>query len=299
MSRSAIYDAVLGALTLRQCRAANVTSNGRVIQSLRSDGQLGNLYGGPKDVRASWESEDVGGVAVAVAAADPFKIAVSAGTISIPWQKRADLGTFATGSNHYAVTGANGLIVPTEFRCEGDGNATVALEAAFKSTNGVAVPVSESATAALASSQVNAVYALGPIVITVGGVPYTFSDVAGLTVRTGVTMRPLFHAGQTYARQIVIQPPWVPVMEIRCYELGALLGSVGGWAAVDAVEAFLRKRDPLGTFVADNVAEHLKFSFADAIGDASIAGQGGDGDAMVTHAVTGLDLTIAANVAIA
>jgi len=298
MSRHSLYDAILGSgLTLRQIRNANLTANGQVINGVLSDGTLGDVIGGRKDLRATFESDDVATVC-GVANIGTAGIAVASGTITIPMRKRANLGTFASGANHYAVSGANGLIVPTQFAVSDTGPATVGLEAIFTSTDGETAPVSELTAQSLGTSQFAALYGLGPIVVTTTGpVNLVLDRPGGFTVRPGITTRPEFARGKNYAEEAFIIPPLLPVIEITCYDLETITAALGGWHAVTALTCYMRKRSPTG-FVADSTAEHIKFSFADAVADSSIAASGPGQDGMKTYTFYGEALTITPSSAI-
>lgn len=297
MSRHVLYDATLGALALKQVRNANLTSNGQVINAVTSAGVLADIMGGRKDLRATFESDDVGSVA-AVANIATAGLAVSGGTIAIPFLARSNLSTFAAGASHYAVSGTNGLIVPTQFAVQDTGPATVGLECVFVSTDGETAPVSELGSQTLAASSFVGLYGMGPVVVTTAGPVNTVLDrPSGFTVRPGITMRPEFARGKNYAEEAFIVPPVVPVIEVTCYDLDSLLGSLGGWGAILGLTCYLRKRSQTG-FVADASLAHIKFSFADGITDVGISGSGGGADALKTYTFYGEALTIAAGVAI-
>lgn len=272
MSTFTTYDAVLGSTTLRQVQNVNVTSNGQVVNGTMSSGLLGQLFGGQKDVRAAITTQDVG----AVAASPMFN--VSAGTITIPAIKRADMATFSSGSDHYALSGTKGMVVANSFSASDTGAATAEVEVIFLSTDGATAPVSESATASLAAEAFAGLYSLGPV--SING---TLVDCArSMNISTGVRIEPEFCNGNNYAITAFNKPPITPSITVEGPGLGQFLGAIGGWTTGTALVGYLRKRTTAG-FVADNVAEHIKFSFADGILDAGwTAANGGDASKSVT-----------------
>lgn len=272
MSTFTTYDAVLGSTTLRQVQNVNVTSNGQVVNGTMSSGLLGQLFGGQKDIRAAITTQDVG----AVAASPMFS--VSAGTITIPAIKRADMATFSSGSDHYALSGTKGMIVANSFSASDTGAATAEVEVIFLSTDGATAPVTESSAASLAAEAFAGLYSLGPVTIN-----STLVDCArSMNVSTGVRIEPEFCNGNNYAITAFNKPPITPSITVEGPGLGQFLGAIGGWTAGSSLVGYFRKRTTAG-FVADNVAEHVKFSFADGILDAGwTAANGGDASKSVT-----------------
>lgn len=272
MSTFTTYDAVLGSTTLRQVQNVNVTSNGQVVNGTMSSGLLGQLFGGQKDIRAAITTQDVG----AVAASPMFN--VSAGTITIPAIKRADMATFSSGSDHYALSGTKGMVVANSFSASDTGAATAEVEVIFLSTDGATAPVSESSAASLAAEAFAGLYSLGPVSIN-----STLVDCArSMNISTGVRIEPEFCNGNNYAITAFNKPPITPSISIEGPGLGQFLGAIGGWTTGTALVGYLRKRTTAG-FVADNVAEHIKFSFADGILDAGwTAANGGDASKSIT-----------------
>jgi hypothetical protein len=294
LSRHVLYDAILGSYTARQVRNVQITSNGQVIHGLTSDGTLAELFGGRKDIRVSLDTEDVAGVIGAAADIETAGLPISAGTITIPFEKRSHLSTFASGSNHYALTGANGLVIPTSFQADGAGNASASLELITFSTNGTTAPLAEATSQALGSTAFNALYALGPVVLN----GTTLTRVAGVVIRTGLVAAPEWNSAETYPREVFIRPPILPTIEIRCYDVEEITGALGGWLAGTSLVVYFRKRAAGGTFVADLTAQHLKFSFADGIVDAGLGGSGVGDDATKTYIFHGELLTAVGSQAI-
>lgn len=283
-----IYDAILGSLTLRQVTDASVMGDGEVMNALLSNGTLAELFAGRKDVRARFTTEDVAGVC-GVADIATKGLAISSGTITIPLQKRANFGTFEAGSTHYALTGANALVIPQSFSASENGNATAALDVIFASTDGTTAPVTESSTAALGSTQHSSLYSLGPV--SINGTPIDCP--VNLTINTGITVRQQYCKGNIFPVEIYLTPPITPSIEISGPGVHQLLGSVGGWVAGTALVAYFRKRSTTG-FVADGVAEHIKFSFADGLIRSSVSGsQGQDASKSITFFGESLVVTAA------
>lgn len=291
MSRHSIYDATLGSLTLKQVRGTQLTANGQPINGVTSDGVLSEIFGGRKDLRSTFETDDVDGVA-AVANFVTQGLAVTSGTILVPFQARQNKATFAAGESHYAVSGANGLIIPTGFSVADQGSATASLEAIFLSSDGNTAPVSELTAQSLSASSFNAMYGLGPVIITTSGpTDLVLTRPGGFSVRPGITTRVEFNGGRNYAEEVFIILPIVPTIEVTCYDLADFVGAIGGWNAITGLNCYFRKRAVAG-FVADGTSEHIKFSFADGLADAGISVSGPGQDGMKTYTFYGKALTV-------
>lgn len=286
-----IYDAILGSLTLRQVTDAAVMGDGEVMNALLSNGTLAEILAGRKDVRARFSTLDVASVCGVVDIATKG-LAIQAGTITIPYQKRENFSTFASGSTHYALTGANALVVPTSFSASENGNATASLDVIFASTDGTTAPVTESSAAALGSTSHSSLYSLGPV--SINGT--ALDCPVNLTINTGITTRQQYCKGNIYPVEIYLTPPITPSIEISGPGLDQVLGALGGWVAGTSLVAYFRKRAPTG-FVADATAEHIKFSFADGLIRSSVSGSQGQ-DASKSISFFGESLVVTANSAI-
>lgn len=264
MTSVAVYDAVLGALTLRQVFSGEFDDQPTAIRGRFSGSpDASQIFGGQATPIARFQSADVGGVITGLSVT--AGLAVSAGTIQIPFQKRANLGVFAAGSSHMRVNGTDGLVIPTQFSAAiGDEAATVALECWFQSTDGLTVPATGSTAQALAAQAFNAMWALGPVKINIGGGLVEIDDVASVTVTTGINVLPEFKNGTNYPYRHYINLR-SPTIEVRFRDYDDVIANT--YAALTAIEVYFRKRAAVG-FVADTGVgneQHIKLSFADGL----------------------------------
>lgn len=257
----AIYDSTLGSLTLRQCTAAGFNLNGEPVEGTFS-GQLdvAEYFGGQCDLRATFETEDIAAVA-AVSNILTAGLSVSSGTITVPWQKRQALGTFASGSSHLSLSSANGLIIPNRIELPNGGNATVGLEVIFVSADGTTVPVAVNTSQALSSQAFNALYTLGPVVVN----GTTIDEDVGVTITPGLTVETKHYNGVNFLLgngvKIVRRRPMI---EIRSEDLAVLSSLGAAWGVGSSIVVYARKRSG-ASFVADGTAQHVKITGADGL----------------------------------
>jgi hypothetical protein len=253
-----LYDAVLGALALKQVTNVDFSANGEPLEGIVSGGiDVAEYFGGPADFRASFDTEDLASVA-AVSNIATAGLAVASGTITIPWQKRADLSTFASGSNHYTLSGTNALIVPSRFDLPAQDNASASLECVFVSSDGDTVPVGVNVSQALASQSFVGLYGLGPV--SVNGTVLT--EVLGATITPGIRLDARMYE-KNYARNVHIIARR-PVIEIRTYDLPGLSALGPAWGVGTACVVYARRRSGV-SWALDAATSHVKFSFADGI----------------------------------
>ena len=256
---STVYDAILGALTLKQVTRSGYSLNGEPIVGRASGAPAPSEYfGGESAPQADFDSADIAGVlgAISVSAG----LAVSSGTITIPYNKRASGGTFAGTLAHFTLNGTNGLIVPSEFSVnQGDPAALAKLMCHFRSTNGIAEPVSESINQTLAAQSFNAMYALGPGSINGN----TIDQLQGIVVTPGITVLPQYQDGGIYPTDLFIQTQQ-PTIDYLFEDLDAIETFSAQFTVMTAAIAYFRKRSGV-SFVSDATEEHVKFSFADGI----------------------------------
>lgn len=287
-----LADAILGSLTLKNVRNTQITDNGQVINGTLSSGALSEYFGGRKDLRATFSSDDVEGVC-GVANILTAGLVINPGTITIPFQKRKSFSTFDTGAVNYAAAGTIACVYPTSFQVSDNGNATVNVETIFASSDGLTPPVTESSTHSLGSQAFASLFALGPITINSTDVGCPKS----LTINTGINAEPFFCQGHNFAKDVFIRPPITPSIVVEHPALEDFVASMGAWKAGASLTAYLRKRATAG-FVADATAEHIKFSFADGIVQSQVSGQSAE-DASRSITFMGEALTVATSTAIA
>jgi hypothetical protein len=264
MPGSAVYDAVLGAYTLKQCQMADYSPNGQVIHGKYSGGiDPVEIYAGICAPMASFETEDVAGMlgGLSVTAG----LSVSSGTITLPWQRRAQHGTYAGSGSHVTLTCANGLIVPLSISAQQGANASAQVAVSFRSdSGGLADPVTYTSGASLSAQAYGASYTLGPCSLDSVAIP----EVMAVTVNTGITVTPEYSDGGLWPTELYItdRTPWI---ELTFKDLD-FVTSVDTWADMANLVVYMRKRSDGaagagGVFIPAATAQHIKFSFADGI----------------------------------
>lgn len=257
MASDALYDAVLGALTLKQVTRGSFNWNAQPVPGFQS-GMLDvtEYFGGPADPRARFTSEDVGAVLTAVS--PTAGLAVSSGTISIPFQKRANQGTFAGSTAHDKVTGANGLIVPISASASQDGNATIDLECIFRSTDGTN-PVTISNGQSLGGLAFNKLWTLGPVAVNA----QTIEEAISVTVNFGLGVIVQRHQGMNFPDRVYIVTRR-PSIDITFTDFAELSGFAAAHVVMTSAAVYFRNRSG-ATFAANDGGTHCSFSFGDGI----------------------------------
>lgn len=287
----ALYDSVLGALTLRQVTAASFSNSGAPIEGVFSNSlDVAQYFGGPADLRASYETEDIASVA-AVANIGTAGLEVAAGTISMPWAQREPQSTFTSGNAHFSLTGTDGFVIPTRFNVPSVGDASCGLEVIFVSSDGDTVPVSITTGVTLAGQSFTGLYGLGPVAIN----GTTLAQVTGFTVTPGLSVET-----KMYGKNYVVQTHIVmrrPMIEVTTEDLDTLNALGPAWGVGTSIVAYARARS--GTsFAADVTASHVKFSGTDGIIKPVEMGASGAGDGSRTIRFYLEGLTIAGSSAI-
>lgn len=257
MASDVIYDAVLGALTLLQVERGSFTFNEQKIDGTMSGGlDVSEYYGGTSDPRATFSTTDIGGVISAVSAV--AGLAVAAGTISIPFQKRSNQSTFAGSTSHEKVTAANGLIIPVRASASQDGEASFDLETIIRSTDGLN-PVTISTGQSLSSQSFNAHWTLGPV--TVNGT--TIEEAISATINYGITVEVKRYEGLNFPKKInIVQRR--PTIDLTFHDFAELQGFAAAHTVMTAAVVKFRKRSGAG-FVANGTSGHASFSFGDGL----------------------------------
>lgn len=293
MPGDVVYQATLGSLTLRQVMSSSYSSNAQPIAGTASGAlDVAQFYGGPAQPQATLESEDIASV-MAISNVLTAGIAVASGTISIPYQKRAQGATFASGTAHETISGTNGLIVPTSISVSQDGNASVSLQCWFRSTDGLTNPVTLNEDQSLASETFQGLFGLGPG--SVNG--NTLTELLSVTVNPGITVEPQTANGGLFPSGLYItaRRPSIDYTFRDVADLAANFGSV--FTVGTAAIAYLRARS--GTGYSSNVSTaHIKFSFTDGIVAAEQVSASGTESGTVTMRVYGESLAVATGSAI-
>lgn len=261
MASHTVYDAVIGAgNNLRQVLSTQFNGGVSVIAGTSSGApDATDYFISTTEPRASLTTADLTNLLsyVSVTAG----LFVSAGTITIPFNQRTNGGTFLSGSNHFTLSSANGLIVPTGFSASQDDEAaTATIDIHFMSTTGFLAPVAVNVNQALAAQSFNAQFAFGAVYF--GGAQIT--EAISWSVDPGIQTVVSRHDGGIYPQKIYIVARR-PTMTITFEDLDTANTFGAMFSAMTSASVYARKRSAGGTFVADASTVHCKFSFADGV----------------------------------
>lgn len=289
---STVYDATLGSLTLAQVLSSSFSNNGEPIEGVTSGAvDVAEYLVGNCDVRSTFESQDLASVA-AVSNIATAGLAVSGGTITIPYQARENLSTFGGAGDHYTLSATSGFIHPTAFNLTSGDAATVSLECIYVSSDGETTPVAVNTGASLSAASYVGVYGLGPISINGTAI----ERVQSVTVVPGIEL-----AARMYRYNFVTEVYIVrrrPYIEIVTEDLPTLAALGSTWGVGTACVVYARKRSQTG-FVADATASHISFSFADGlVKPAQISGAGVGANSTRTLRFYGEALSVSGGTAI-
>ena len=293
-----VYDAVLGSgNALKQVRSSQYSPNGNIILGSASGAiDPSHLYGGPANPTVLFETGDVAGALGLMSVSTGLH--VSSGTITIPYNKRANGGAFAGTSSHMTISGANALIIPVQISGSQDNEAVIlTVQVIFYSTTGLANPVTFNTGASLAAQSFNVMYDFGPVYADLGSGSAQIAEATGWTVNTGLVVVPRRYNGGVYPSKLFIVQR-NPTIEITFedFDDAAAFGTV--YDALTSCAVYGRKRADGGTHVADATEEHVKLSFATGISDIRTLGGSDRTNGQASIMLTGKALTAAVTSAI-
>ncbi len=176
------YDAILGSgNTLRQIIRSSFNPGTNIITGRASGApDPSELYGGAAEPTVSLESLDINGILTILSVTAGSGLITSG--ITVPYNKRANGATFASGSSHYTITCTRGLAVPRSFTASQDGEgAQGTVDVMLLSSDGTN-PVADNVNQALAAQAYNAAFTLGEVHADGSEI----ADVVSVTVDTGI-----------------------------------------------------------------------------------------------------------------
>ncbi len=286
----AVYDAVLGANSLRQVVSSQYSANGRVIVGRASGGvDPAALYGGQAGPAASFDSADVAGALGFAGVATG--LILSSSTITIPFNERANGGTFAGALSHSVISATDGLLIPTQIAASQDSEAVIAsLALLFISSNGLVDPITINVNQSLAAQAFNSQFAMGPVYFGGSQVP----EAVGWRVNPGIQVEGVSYNGGIYPTALHITGR-NPTIEILFEDFASAATFTGQYQAMTSAAVYGRLRTDGGTFAADASLVHLKFSFAAGITNMDTLGGSGLNNGQVSVMLYGKALTFASN----
>lgn len=284
-----LYDAILGGTTVRQILDGGFNANAQIIAG-RASGAIdpSELYGAQAAPNAPFETSDLAGLLGGVSVTSGLSI--SAGTITLPFQKRANQAEFQGSLSHPAIDATDGLVIIESISSRqgegGGGLVTARGQVIFISTDGATDPVSGSTGNSLASQSFSAQFDHGPAVVNSSEV----AECVGWTANTGISVRLKFYQGLPYPTAVFITRRR-PTIDVTFEDLDDAMGFLGSFTALTGFDVYGRKYSDGASHVAEGTAQHLKVSFADGIIDANVIQASGDSEGQATVRGHGLTLT--------
>lgn len=297
MSQSSVlYDAQLGpGYLLRQIRSANFSPNTTLAPDYTSGGvDPAAIFVLESRPEVRFTSGDIGGALAGIDPVSGLHIANGTATIQIPWNHRANGGTFQAGASHARLVADRGLFVPaslTANQSDQDG-ASIEILGQFYSTDETP-PVQAQLNQSLPASVYNGSYRLGPIYI--GSTPLT--GIVGVTINFGITLEPELLDGLPWPSNIYITRR-NPTAQIRFRDLDQMLQFGALFSALNSATIFLRRRAAGGTYLADAALSHVKLTLGSGTIVPDSIGASGNAAAEPSITLTGVSLTSAEDVAI-
>lgn len=295
MSIFTLADFVFGASTIRQIMNADHRTNQEHRKAMVSGGAVVSQVSG----KAAGEITSItsGDLAALLALNSNAFISsgafVSSSTITLELKQRTDGGTFASGSNHYCLTGSKGLLVPTTIECTQDADhATAQCDLHWLSTDGLTKGADDGSSQALTAQTFNAEFALGPAYIN----GTLLAGVQGVRITPGIEVtKPPLGAGAVWPTQASIKAV-MPTMEITVNRFATIAGTVGDWTAMTSANVYLRRRADSGVYSAST--DNIRFTFAAGLTDTNNISISNNDDGSATITLHGKVLTSSTSVAI-
>lgn len=217
---------------------------------------------------------------------------LSSATITVPWKNRTNGGQFASGTNHSALSGAAALVIPTSFEASQDSDfATAQCEIHWLSSDGTTAGATGSTGNALGSQSFGAEFALGPVY-------FNASELAGIQsvkINPGITLVKSAAKGLIRPTKISIQTI-EPTIEITTHEIDATAALLNAFTAMTSANIYFRRRADASVYTASDATNHLRFTFAAGLGDASAVEVSDNNNGTATFVMHGKTLTASAAV---
>ena len=249
------YDAYLGAVQIKQVRRSGFTSGGQILRARASGSPVTSaMFGKMADPKFSFETSDIAGVLAGISLTSG--LSVSGGSLVLPYNKRANGGTFAGAGANFELAATDALTVIQQISAQQDGDGAMAtLETTLLSADGLSDPVTATGGSTLSSESFNLEFAMGPVTVNGSQVP----AIVGFTVTPGLTLLTKRYNGGIFPTQVFIQTI-DPTIQITFEDFDALATYGPFFTELSSVVCFLRKRADGGVFVADATAEHIALS---------------------------------------
>ena len=291
------WDIVIGSGSIKNIQSVSFNQNAAIITERAAGAHApGKLYQGNSEPMVTLSSTDISGlVALNTSTFASVGICLKEVTTTVPLAKRADCAVTAAGSVHTAFACNNTIIIPTSFEAsqDSDTGATCSMEARFRSSDGLASPITLTNTASLASSTLGDSFGLGPVFIN----DVEITELVGITVTPNITLQIQRVGGGIYpvAHYLISTEPGFDIPSENVALLTAFVPNFGSSVAIDA---YFRKRLDGGVFVDDEDEEHVRFSSAGGLVKADSMEVNRNSNGTITLRFHAKAMTAAAGVAI-
>lgn len=180
------------------------------------------------------------------------------GTCHFPQIERANGGTFEATSNLYSLAEIMGII--TSITAEGTAPAQANVDIMAISADGTTAPIQTSTGATLSAQAFVHEFSLGSAKIASTAIP----GLTGVNINPGMAVLARLYNGLPYPQETFIQ--MVQPSITFTFEKTDLQSTVGMFAAIaSTVTAYLRRRSPGGTHVANGTGSHISFTLTGGI----------------------------------
>lgn len=258
----AVYDAFLGAgNNIRQVVRSSFAPNGNVIPAYQSGAvNPSEFYGGNARQEFNFESTDLAGILGALSLTSGLFL--SSDAITLPYNRRANGGTFEGASSHFALSATDGFAFVQSISGSQD-NPGVSANVSFlpQSSDGFTNPISTAKNTTLTAAAFNTAYDFGPVYF--GGVQVP--QAVGWTVDPGMTIRARAFDGSLFpTRHYVVRVlPSITVVFEELDDVNDVFSDL--FAAMTTAAVYARQLVDGATHLSDATAGHVKLSFATGI----------------------------------
>jgi len=213
----------------------------------------------------------------------------------VPWRKRADCATFASGASHPFVSGSNALAILTGLSAsaEDENGATAQAEIHWKSTDSLTAPLTGSTGNTLSAAAYVNGWGIGKAFVN----SVEVSELQSFSVNPGIQLLKKRQGGGIWPTQIYIERR-APTIELVTENIDAAMTRVGYLTAGGNIDVYFRKRANQATFVADATAEHLRIRGTDGLQRAGAISAADNGNGTATISIAATALSFAGSLAI-
>lgn len=293
---SSPYDISLNSTVIHQITNLNHKTNANAVPGFASGHvRPSAMYLGDAPHKTTFSSTDLATIlALNAGTVITAGLCVYGNVTTVPFRKRADCGTYASGSSHDAILCSNTLFIPDSISAKiGSESAKLDGTLHFKSASGGFVsPVSVVSTAALTDATFEGEYLLHSIVINGETIP----ELQGVDIQTGLKVQEQRSSGIYPTAFFIVEG--LPSISINTENVGyvnSVLNSAGLGAGLTI---YFAKRKS-GSIIEDPTeAVHISVSAAAGLGQADTVGGEARGNSSNTVKINPLQLVATVGVAI-